>query len=688
VSDFYLPYHFVPVAKGRKGDLAVSELKAGNAGNVRHDRYETGTYSGTIECVVEAASPVFIGDEKVKGEEVVPGYKLNGAPALPASSLRGLVASMAEAASNSALRVLSRTVLGEPCYSFRKMMRQPLTAVGMLWKNGAEWELEPVCLPLLQYSESGALRPDMQKWKKVFSRPVLRVFLGDEKSIRQDVDDPPKKRWGLRTGPMKFPVKRLSWADMENLNGAPAKTHLHAKKQTVVSQKPSPGAEQVGLARVLGCYEKDASGEPIRQIADSKKHELFLPYEKGAFPRLKVMPIAMERFEQLANQMAEDSKRDQSARPYEPKDTRPGRKPGDKLVPKEGDLVFFDFDEKSKQVTDFAYSSIWRGRVEANGKAANAWSFFAGVDAQLTPFHGERRQITLAERVFGFVEEKDGEEAPDGLRLKGRVRFSPGLAVGRIEEMKAVPLKELSSPKPPSPSLYFRKQGSENGYIAKSELKPAVHIPQGRKMYLHHLNAVNGNGEPWRNAEQNFVSDRHVRVRPWAKGAKWRFEVRFDNLNDLELGMVLYALSPGAGFLHKIGMGKPLGLGSIRIGVERVKTIDRAARYTAKGWGSARFAGDLDWEKTRDEFRAGLAAEIRAAIQELGDVTKLDGKVPITYPRVEGQQGEEELYQWFVSNDQAEEGERVALQPVTVMVNGRAETRIQPLPRLRPPKKK
>lgn len=297
------------------------------------------------------------------------------------------------------------------------------------------------------------------------------------------------------------------------------------------------------------------------------------------------------------------------------------------------------------------------------------------------PYHRQRNHITLAERVFGFVEEekKGGGEARNGLRLKGRVRFSPGRASGEVRELPITKLKELSSPKPPSPALYFRVPKVENVYIPKSELKPGPHLPQGRKTYLHHSKAIEGNDEPWINRGE-FVSKRHVKIRPWAKDSAWKFEIRFDNLNDIELGMLLYALSPCETYRHKIGMGKPLGLGSIQLTVQKVRVVDRQTRYSAAGWRAPRYEpAELNWRPVRDAFRSGMTAEIRAAIEELGDPSKLDARIPISYPRVLGQQNDEDLYQWFVSNDQEREVDRkVALQPL--------RPRILPLPQLRPPR--
>lgn len=695
MPDFYLPYHFVPVARGdHRGALDVAELRKGKGASldgVRHDRYESGKFSGVIACVVKAVSPVFIGHQR-NGVEVI-GFQLDDQPALPASSLRGMISSIAESASNSALRVLSRTVLGEECYSYRKPMRHALTAIGRLSRKDGNWDLEPLCLPILQYDGKGFLRPEMKKWKVLFPKPAFRVHMGNYGEIRDE------NTWTPRTGmETNICLHPLAWSDVERL-GPIARKHLNIKSQikndrvvaeTVVAQRQSVDqSAQSAVMRVLGCFEKDERGQELRQIPGNKKHELLLPYPPGSIKKVKVSKWAVDRFQHLANQMTEDSKNDLAPRPYEPKDTRPERQNGEKLEPRDGDLVFFDINDEASEVTEFAYSSIWRGCVETDDhKAANAWTFFQSVDRNLLPFQRQRTKVTLAERLFGFVEEKDGKELRNGLRCKGRVRFSNGLADHEIKEMNLIPLKELSSPKPPSPSLYFRQPEGENRHIAKSDLKPGNHCPHGRKVYLHHPKAIDGNTHPWENLPELFVADRHVQVRPWPKGAMWRFEIRFDNLGDLELGLLVYALKPTAEFLHKLGMGKPLGLGSVRLSIEHVRLINREARYSPIGWGLQRFeAQELDWRKLRDDYRAGMNLEIRAALETLGDPQKLRPDMRIGYPRVQGQTGEEDLYKWFVSNDdQARKGEAVALQPVARVKDKQVQASIDPMPELPPPR--
>jgi len=711
MTEFYSPYYFIPATHGgRRGDLNIASLRNGSdpaallLDGMRHDRYEGDKHSGVIFCTVEAKSPIFIGDEKPEGSEEVLGFKLEGIPALPASSLRGMVSSIAEAASNSALRILTREVLGEECYSYRKPMNKAFTAIGKLIKNPDGWVLEPICLPALRYNMAGNLRPEMNKWRTVFaSQPVFRIYLGrtaDE--IRGRASHGP---WAFRTNQVgKVGLQSLSWSDVSTLvpgsvayNALRVKDtdqHGHPIAATVVAQKnDSTKPKQTAVIRVLGCYERDIAGNEIRQIPDTKRHELVLPYKVNRFPVLRVPDQVVQRFQQLANQMTEDSKTEASPRPYEPKDTRPGRRSEENLEPQTGDLVYFDVNNAATEVTEFSYSSIWRGRVEASGQEpANAWTFFEGIDENLAPFNRRRSTITLAERIFGFIEQDDGKESTNGLHWKGRVRFSHGIAVTPIDELDLVPLKELSGPKPPSPVMYFRYPHGPNRHIAKTELAPRTHWPQGRKFYLHHPGAITGNMRPWE-GQQEFEASRHVRIRPWGKGGKWRFEIRFDNLNDLELGLLLYALKPTDTFLHKLGMGKPIGLGSVVVTIDCVRTVDRIARYSAEGWGRPRFKeGSLDWSVQRDEFINGMNAEIRAALETLGDPNALRANIPIGYPSCDGAQTENNHYEWFVSNEERARGTGrggpppEALQPVTVAVPGnQAQGQVKPLRKLPAP---
>ena len=67
---------------------------------------------------------------------------------------------------------------------------------------------------------------------------------------------------------------------------------------------------------------------------------------------------------------------------------------------------------------------------------------------------------------------------------------------------------------------------------------------------------------------------------PEGAGARFKFDVRFEDLQPEELGALLWSLTLGGEAVHKVGMGKPLGLGSAEIKVDALRIDNLDARYT------------------------------------------------------------------------------------------------------------
>lgn len=60
---------------------------------------------------------------------------------------------------------------------------------------------------------------------------------------------------------------------------------------------------------------------------------------------------------------------------------------------------------------------------------------------------------------------------------------------------------------------------------------------------------------------------------------KFKFKIRYENLTENELGALLFVLKLPDGCAHKIGMGKPLGLGSVKITL-KLYSSKRSKRYS------------------------------------------------------------------------------------------------------------
>ena len=69
-------------------------------------------------------------------------------------------------------------------------------------------------------------------------------------------------------------------------------------------------------------------------------------------------------------------------------------------------------------------------------------------------------------------------------------------------------------------------------------------------------------------------------IKPIREKVKFKSRIRFENLTKEELGALLFVLDLPKDHSHKIGMGKPLGLGSIEI-KPALSLIDREERYTS-----------------------------------------------------------------------------------------------------------
>jgi len=180
-------------------------------------------------------------------------------------------------------------------------------------------------------------------------------------------------------------------------------------------------------------------------------------------------------------------------------------------------------------------------------------------------------------------------------------------------------------------------------------------------------------------------------VAPLRDGLSFTFHVDFDNLTDREVGLLLYSLRPTGRFRHKVGMGKPIGLGSVRLDVVGYFEVDRQERYTPAGLFARRYrrawvpldAQPADWpdpyaverstaedlrgtgswvDELRQGFRGSMSAKVRNALERLGEASFEPGQV--SWPLVEDSDGETKSFEWFVSNAQLRPGDRKTLRPI------------------------
>lgn len=156
--------------------------------------------------------------------------------------------------------------------------------------------------------------------------------------------------------------------------------------------------------------------------------------------------------------------------------------------------------------------------------------------------------IDFAEAMFGNKE-----------RWASRVFFEDGEPVGEISTLPTKTAHPLLQPNPTSYQLYLQQDGNK----LKHWDAPGGAKIRGYKLYWHNK-AYNWQATPDEAEMQNVVR----KITPVEKGNHFQAKIRFQNLSAVELGALLmvFDMEGSSGKMaYKLGQGKSLGLGSVRI---------------------------------------------------------------------------------------------------------------------------
>lgn len=176
--------------------------------------------------------------------------------------------------------------------------------------------------------------------------------------------------------------------------------------------------------------------------------------------------------------------------------------------------------------------------------------------------------IDLTEAIFGKVVSEKNKQF-----FSGRVFFEDAVLIYQNENPileEAIP-ETLSSPKPTTFQHYL-KQESNNIKNLQNYNSNNTNI-RGNKQYWHKSGTI------WKKHNE-FNENIDTKIKPVKPNTKFNFRIRFENLSPIELGAILFALKLPPECAHKIGMGKPLGLGSAKITPE-LFISDRKKRYSS-----------------------------------------------------------------------------------------------------------
>ena len=233
--------------------------------------------------------------------------------------------------------------------------------------------------------------------------------------------------------------------------------------------------------------------------------------------------------------------------------------------------------------------------------------------------------------LFGMIGKKGSTSA-----IASRLRFTDA-KLENDAKLTYKTLKELSSPRLSSIEFYSTAPNMKFQWNYDTK---GVKL-NGRKYYFHHNCDCTTTEKTGRNLTTELLE----------KGAEFSFDIFFDKLNESELNRLVWTLaigenSPDSHRMHKLGHGKPLGLGSVKITVDSVtkRSFDPDRMiFTNEEMNVDLFFENVPFDTSAEYFKEYMAVT---------DFDYLEGR-PVAYPYGDdGGNGEtsQSAISWFKGN--------------------------------------
>lgn len=269
-----------------------------------------------------------------------------------------------------------------------------------------------------------------------------------------------------------------------------------------------------------------------------------------------------------------------------------------------GDLIWVEWDTQKKCIVSLGWHYYYRWaytdsvRKDADAPELKRHGLFP-LAKELEKDGDAPNELSPVRRLLGYTGDNEGSAGigkGDHAQLMGRVFVNAGLEVvdeNDSDEQRFLDptfLKELGMPRPSAVEHYLKQPyhpqsrpsdkatlvtyGDATGYDTPGELA-------GRKVYLDRPNAVAEDA-----SDANKQNDRSTLALEASKpGRKFRFTIRFRDVDASELAAMLVALSPDQfksvlggmhsdGYCSKLGYARPLGWGSVRIEAKQFLLLD------------------------------------------------------------------------------------------------------------------
>lgn len=705
--DFHNPYNFIPAPPRN-----VDDPDLGDHISISQDRFHTDRYTGRIRVTMEAVTPLLVPDPEQRQEEAN-GHKTfplllgkDGKPLIPSSSVRGMLRAAYEAVTNSRFGRFSKEHRNRLAH--RMEARDGLRLIPARIENGRIHLLTGTSAVNEDGSPNG---PQYAAWLPRYSGQDKTTSCaltypdgtlpqhGDEVECwvelmqhhrwdkEKDQHIPDFQYWAVRSivrAGGTLPSASPTSSAMPRQNG---RSWHEPQGRTKILHGwvwvTNANINRKHDERVFFCDASSTAPGPF-QLTESHKamwEELIGNYQKIHTDDLERRRRKAQAFDDYLDR--EPGRTAWSRHVYDP----------DALELRDRTLFYVRLNPQHTDV-----EALFPVMIARELYKASPWEL---LDPSLRPATNSS-ELSPADRVFGWVRtEADaagGSKGGSESALRGLLRVGPVVCESSPEDAveyfdePGLPLAILAAPKPQQGRFYVaaspRGEAQEDG-LSKTQ---AGYAPgkglRGRKVYPHHEGLPSGHWAnpledrtqnpqgPWQEYRRPRVDgqeqrdDQNRSVLGWVKpGARFSFDIHVTNLSKVELGALLYLLTLPEGHYHRFGGGKPLGFGSVRLGIgncEVQKGESLLQRY--RSWNDAQGgpenfitdAVNAFKEALRRAYGGGSGNDFDAIpfIQAFNRACcGFNDGLPLHYPRAtpNGRPGPPsptgEAFKWFVANE-------------------------------------
>lgn len=585
---FINPYNFIPVDFNTKKPEDIENLKKPED----IENLEKTRYTGVLDCSLFTKTPIAIPDTACPAGKKGAAHKEynfmrtgEGKPMIPASSLRGPIRSMYETLTGSCFSTANKDAI--ITYRTKKQFR-----AGLLYRTENGWELYRAKRYIFAVDSKAARKNGRMVHKYVPFSAVPGIHHIEEKDLEK----------------YTYGEKIYFTPLVENHREVP---HEHGDYNVGFCIQKDKMGKDASFGERYGYFCK---GEPFT----AKKHfeSIFTKEAKVELPKDISFDKCVENLDEIIRcyndeKLNINAKKDSfyQGRRYH------GIEPGTYLP------IWYSESKDHKKI----YLS-----VAALGRSV--YNRTMGDMLGNKKSCSERKHLCPACRLFGMA--KNGEAVGSRIRITDAVAEQV-VPIGRRET-----LKELSSPKPSYLPFYLdNRSGEEDTWSYDSD---SVSL-KGRKFYWHSTEKEGylAREKNERNASMELLGKEEM---------EFSFYVYYDNITEQELRQLIWVLTFGenkntSNKCYKIGHGKPIGLGSVKIVIN--KRMER--KFSENGYISSE---EAILEKRKEDFDQKI-------LNTVLEIVDLDAcKFPVSYPAMVDRNGVRYIdtqnvhaaHQWFSKN--------------------------------------